>query len=132
MSNTKAKRKRSKAVTIRMNANEYAFLQNRVEESGLTQQAYIISAVKGATITPSDEIAVQKEISKTFSDLVRQLRGLATNVNQMAHIANSQDYLPTIQELINTSTEINNFRKDCEELWQLIRLSINQQNRTEQ
>ena len=54
----KVKRRRNKAVTVRMNETEYADFQNKVEESGLSQQAYIISAVRGATITPSDEIAV--------------------------------------------------------------------------
>ena len=132
MTNKKVKRKRDKAVTIRMNKEEYEALQNRVEDSGLTQQAYIISAIKGATITPSDEIAVQKEISKTFAELVKQLRGLATNVNQMAHVANGQGILPTTSELIKTSDEISQYRKECEELWLLIRSSINQQNRTEQ
>ena len=132
MTNKKVKRKRDKAVTIRMNKEEYEALQNRVEDSGLTQQAYIISAIKGATITPSDEIAVQKEISKTFAELVKQLRGLATNVNQMAHVANGQGLLPTTEILIQTSAEIGDYRKECEELWLLIRSSINQQNRMEQ
>lgn len=132
MTNKKVKRKRDKAVTIRMNKEEYEALQNRVEDSGLTQQAYIISAIKGATITPSDEIAVQKEISKTFAELVKQLRGLATNVNQMAHVANGQGLLPTTETLIQTSAEIGDYRKECEELWLLIRSSTNQQNRMEQ
>ena len=132
MANKKVKRKRDKAVTIRMNMDEYSALQNKVEDSGLTQQAYIISAIRGATITPYDEIAVQKEISKTFSELVKQLRGLATNVNQMAHVANGQGILPTTTELIKTSDEISYYRKECEELWLLIRSSINQQNRMEQ
>lgn len=132
MANKKVKRKRDKAVTIRMNMDEYSALQNKVEDSGLTQQAYIISAIRGATITPSDEIAVQKEISKTFSELVKQLRGLATNVNQMAHVANGQGILPTTSELIKASDEISQYRKESEELWLLIRSSINQQNRTEQ
>ena len=130
MTNRKAKRKRDRAVTIRMNKEEYAALQDKIEDSGLTQQAYIISAIKGSTITPSDEIAVQKEISKSFADLVRQLRGLATNVNQMAHVANGQGILPTTSELIKASDEISHYRKECEELWLLIRSSINQQNRT--
>lgn len=131
MTDRKANRKRDKAVTIRMNKEEYSALQNRVEDSGLTQQAYIISAIKGATITPSDEIAVQKEISKSFAELVKQLRGLATNVNQMAHVANGQGILPTTETLIHTSAEIGDYRKECEELWLLIRSSINQQNHTE-
>lgn len=115
-----------------MSEDEYKTLQDKVDESGLSQQAYIISAIKGATITPSNEIEVQKEISKTFAKLVKQLRGLATNVNQMAHVANGQGILLTTSELIKASDEISKYRKESEELWLLIRSSINQQNRTEQ
>lgn len=132
MLNKKVKRKRNKAVTIRMSEEEYKTLQDKVDESGLSQQAYIINSIKGATITSSDQIAVQKDISKSFADLVKQLRGLATNVNQMAHIANGQGILPTTIELIKASDEISQYRKESEELWLLIRSLINQQNRTEQ
>ncbi|MGO5053019.1 plasmid mobilization protein [Lachnospiraceae bacterium LCP25S3_G4] len=131
MLDKKVKRKRNKAVTIRMSDSEYETLQDKVDESGLSQQAYIISSIKGSTITSSDEIAVQKDISKSFADLVKQLRGLATNINQMAHVANGQGILPTTTELIKASDEISHYRKECEELWLLIRSSINQQNRTE-
>ena len=41
MNKKKAKRRRDISVTFRMNADEYALLQNKVKESGLTQQAYI-------------------------------------------------------------------------------------------
>lgn len=132
MDRRKVKRKRDKAVTIRMSKDEFDILQDKVDESGLSQQTYIINAIKGSTITSSDEIAVQKKISRTFADLVQQLRGLATNVNQMAHVANGRGLLPTTNELIKTSDEIRNYRKECEELWLLIRSSINQQNHTEQ
>ena len=128
----KVKRRRNKAVTVRMNETEYADFQNKVEESGLSQQAYIISAVRGATITPSDEIAVLKEISKTFADFEKQVRGLGTNVNQMAHVANGQGYLPGEEVLSRLSDQLGNMRKESEEIWQSIRSSINQQKATEQ
>ena len=128
----KVKRKRNKAVTVRMNETEYADFQNKVEESGLSQQAYIISAVRGATITPSDEIAILKEICKTFADFEKQVRGLGTNVNQMAHVANGQGYLPGEEALTRLSDQLGNMRKESEEIWQSIRSSINQQKATEQ
>ena len=127
---TKVKRKRNNAVTVRMNDAEYADLQNRVSESGLSQQAFIISAVRGASITPSDEIAVLKDISKTFASLERQLRGLATNVNQMAHVANGYGVVPTAQELERLSAQLGNYRKESENVSQSIRLSINQPKAT--
>lgn len=128
----KVKRRRNKAVTVRMNETEYADFQNKVEESGLSQQAYIISAVRGATITPSDEIAVLKEISMTFADFEKQVRGLGTNVNQMAHVANGQGYLPGKETLTRLADQVGTMRRESEEIWQSIRSSINQQKATEQ
>ena len=128
----KVKRRRNKAVTVRMTETEYADFQNKVEESGLSQQAYIISAVRGTTITSSDEIAVLKEISKTFADFEKQIRGLGTNVNQMAHVANGQGYLPSKEALTRLSNQVGNMRRESEEIWQSIRSSINQQKVTEQ
>lgn len=128
----KVKRRRNKAVTVRMSESEYADFLNKVKESGLSQQAYIISAVRGAIITPSDEIAVLKEISKTFADFEKQVRGLGTNVNQMAHVANGQGYLPGEEALTRLSDQLGNMRKESEGIWQSIRSSINQQKATEQ
>ena len=128
----KVKRRRNKAVTVRMSEAEYADFQNRVEESGLSQQAFIISAVRGATITPSDEIAVLKEISKTFAEFVKQIRGMGTNLNQMAHVANGQGYLPGEESLLRLSDQVGNMRKEGEDVWQSIRSSINRQKATEQ
>ena len=128
----KPKRSRNNSVTVRMNDAEYANFHNKVDESGLTQQAYIISAVQGATITPSDEIAVLKDISKTFADLEKQLRGLATNVNQMAHIANGQGQLPKEEDLEYLAAQLGNYRKESEDLWQSIRSLISQQKVVEQ
>ena len=115
-----------------MNDEEYAVLQTKVDESGLTQQAYIISAVIEGTIASSDEIAVLKDISKTFADLEKQLRGLATNVNQMAHIANGYGVLPAVNDLERLSAQLGNYRKESEQIWQSIRSLINQQKVTVQ
>ena len=123
----KVKRMRNNAVTIRMTDYEREYLNNMVEESGLSMQTFIIRAIKGAVIRPSDEIIVLKEISKTFADHERQLRGMATNINQLAHIANAQGDLPTEQQLVKISQLISDYRKESEEVWLLIRSSINQQ-----
>lgn len=124
-------RKRNRAVTVRMNEAEYADLQNRVKESGLTQQSYIIGAVSGATIMPAEAIGALKDISMICADNDRQLRGMATNINQIARIVNCQGIIPSEMELAEISTLIADFRKENEAVWQSIRSSIKKQSLTE-
>ena len=124
ISMSNVKRKRNRAVTVRMNDREYNRLQKKVAESGLSQQAYIIGAVCNAKITSSDEVAVLKDVSRLFADHERQVRGMATNINQMAKVANSQGSVTGEEELERISGQISDLRKESEEIWQSIRSSI--------
>lgn len=119
-----AKRRRNKAVTIRMSEAEYDDLQNKVKESGLSQQAYVINAIHGSTITSAEEIDALKEFSRIFADQDRQMRGMATNVNQMARVANGQGLLPTATKLDEISDQIFDYRKEHDKAWLSIRSSI--------
>ena len=123
-------RSRKNVVSIRMNDAEYEMLKAKVKEAGISQQSFIINAISGASIASADEVAVQKEISRSLSDLVRQIRGLAANVNQLARTANRQEALPTLDSLAKIHEEIQNYRKDCEDIWLSIRSSINRQRAT--
>lgn len=125
-------RRRNKTVSFRMNDIEYNNFINKTKHSGLSQQAYCINAVLCSTITTSDEIAIWKSISKNFANLELQLRGLATNVNQMAHIANSFGQIPNEKDLKSIASQISDYRAETEKIWQSIRSSINQQRHMEQ
>lgn len=124
-------RKRNKAITVRMTEQEYAALQKRVAESGRTQQSYIINAALTARISSAEEIATLKEISVSFGDLMRQLRGIATNINQLARAANGLGVLPTVRELSRIYEQIAKYRKESEEIWLSIRSSITDQSHTQ-
>ena len=121
---SKAKRKRNKAVTVRMKDSEYTELMGKINESGLSQQDYIIRAIHGGTIKSAEEIAELKETNKIFADFVKQIRGIGTNLNQMAHVANGQGMLPTENKLEDVLEQIGDFRKEGENIWLLIRSSI--------
>ena len=114
-----------------MNDAEYDALQEKIKESGLTQQSFIISAIRNTNITSAKELEVIKDISRNFADQDRQLRGIATNINQMAHVANGQGYLPGETILLGLSDQVGSMREEGEDVWQSIRSSINQQKVTE-
>ena len=120
-------RNRKNVITIRMDDTEYGLLKERVKESGLTQQAFVINAIKDATISSAAEVEVLKDLSRTLADLVRQLRGLATNVNQLTHTANGFHVLPAMDELTQIHEEVTTFKKECEIVWLSLRSSIKKQ-----
>lgn len=124
-------RKRNRTITIRMSDEEYTFLQGRLSQTGQTQQSYILNAIRGATIASLEEVKELKKLNRAFADMMRQLRGLATNVNQMAHIANGTGELPVVVALEKLGRNIEKFRKEEERRWQSIRQLISQQNLTE-
>ena len=49
-------RKRNHTVTIRMNKAEYDLLQNKVKESGRTQQEVVIKAIADLKIASAEEV----------------------------------------------------------------------------
>ena len=122
-------RKRNKAITIRMTDAEYAAIQERINESGRTQQSYILNAALTTQVSSAEEISALKKLSVSFSDLVRQLRGIATNINQMAHLANRSGTLPSARELSRIYEQIANYREESEKLWLSIRSLITDQKR---
>ncbi len=81
MKSKKVNRKRNKAITIRMSEVEYNSLTNKMKETGLTQQAFIIGSVMGATLLTDEGLQELKTISEAYADILRQLRGIGTNVN---------------------------------------------------
>lgn len=117
-------RKRRNVITIRMDDGEYSLLRKKVRESGLSQQAFIISAISGAAIPSSEELEILKNANRNLADLVRQLRGLAANVNQIARTANGFSILPAVRELTQIRDEVMAFKEESEKIWQLIRLLI--------
>lgn len=117
-------RKRRNVITIRMDDGEYSLLRKKVRESGLSQQAFIISAISGAAIPSSEELEILKNANRNLADLVRQLRGLAANVNQIARTANGFSILPAVRELTQIRDEVMAFKEESEKIWQSIRLLI--------
>ncbi len=120
-------RRRNKTVSVRMTEDEYAALIMRVAESGQTQQSFIINAALGAKISGREEVRELQRLSGKFADTNRQLRGMATNINQMAHVANGYGQIPQQSQLEQLNKELQTFRKECDATWRSIRQSISLQ-----
>jgi hypothetical protein len=114
-----------------MTKEEYKQFQKKLTESGQTQQSFLLNAIDGATIASREEVEQLKSINQNFAELVRQVKGLATNVNQMAYVANATGRTPIEKRLADIGMQVADFRKEVEIEWQLIRQSISRQRHME-
>ena len=120
-------RKRNRTISIRVSDQEYETIQKKLNETGLTQQAFILKAVEGATISTAEDKQQLKEINLKLADLLKQIKGIAVNINQMAYRANAYRELPTVQKLSEYQNENEKLRREAETIWQSIRQLISQQ-----
>lgn len=117
-------RKRSKSILVRFSEDEYAKLQCKLERAGVSLQTYMLNAALGVEIATSAEIEEYKAISRRLAEYEKQLRGMGTNINQMAHLANSYGSVPSINELEKLKEEVGAMRAEVHERWLLTRQSI--------
>lgn len=120
-------RTRYKAVTVRLTEYEWNSLEERIEESGQNKQSYMINALLGAEIAPKEEINIWKDIAGQFSELIKQLRGIATNINQIAYKANATGELPLINALEEINEQVAEIRKAGDQIWLSLRQLIAKQ-----
>ena len=125
-------RKRNYMVTIRMNKAEYDLLQNKVKESGQTQQAVVIHAIAGLKIASAEEVEELKKLNLMLTEMLSQLRGVATNINQIARKLHTDGEIPNDSMLYFLNKNILKYRKESERIWQLIRRLISGQIHMEQ
>ena len=99
-------------------------LDRRLKETGLPQQTFILSAIHSTGVMPKETRNEILKLNHTYADLLRQIRGMATNINQMAKVANSTGSLPTLSELQSLGRQIEQYRREGEEQWRSIRSSM--------
>ena len=123
-------RKRNHTVTIRMNKAEYDLLQSKVKESGKTQQEVVtIADLKIASVEEVEEL---KRLNQMFADILCQLRGATTNINQIARKLHTDGEIPNDSMLYFLNKNILKYRKESERVWLLIRRLISGQIHMEQ
>ena len=125
-------RKRNYTVTIRMNKAEYNLLQSKVKESGQNQQTVVLHAVADLKIASTEEVEELKKLNQMLAEILSQLRGAATNLNQIARKLNTDGVMPKEEVLYYLNRNILNYRKESEKIWQPIRRLISGQILMEQ
>lgn len=122
--NYDANRHRPHVVRVRMSDSEYENFLHDVTESRQTVQSYVLNAIQTGVIPDAELINKVSEMSQVMADQYKQLRGIATNINQMAHNSNMEKLTGDWQaeeRLQDMQIQVNEMRKGCMDLWQSLR-----------
>ncbi len=95
---------RPKQIMFRLSEEEAKKLQRKVEQSGMSQQEYILKAVLEKPITNTDGI----------KELLPELKKQGANLNQFTKKLNERGYIDYKQELPQ-------LEKELKEIWQLLK-----------
>ena len=114
-------RSRDIPIKIYMNATEYEALIKIKNETGQSMRAVITNAIMGMPLIPADVITKVQDINLKMSEQYRQLRGMATNINQLARVANKYQCPADILELEHIKEELHLMREELDDTWRLLR-----------
>ncbi|GHV55942.1 mobilization protein [Bacteroidia bacterium] len=93
-----AERKKYK-VSVKMATEEYYSLKSKARLAGLSRSEYIRQCIRSSE--------VKQRLSSEQLGYIRQLSGMANNINQIARKANTVGYLEVCTEWMNTVPEID-------------------------
>ena len=97
---------RTKKMTFRLSEEEYRQIKEKVEESGLSQQKFLLKT------------ALEKEIIhiKEFQTLIFHVKKIGININQIAKRANATGAV--------YQQDIEDIKKAVDEIWRLQRRTL--------
>jgi len=80
-------KKRNIRVTVRLSEEEYNKHESRRIKTGLSREAYIRNALDG--------IVLKEKPDERFFEAMKDISGIANNINQLARIANASGSIQT-------------------------------------
>jgi hypothetical protein len=102
-------RTRPKQIVIRVSEEELAQIKEKVEQSGKSQQQYIIEALTQSNIVNTDGI----------KELYPEIKRIGNNLNQIAKALNGSTYY--------SYSLITQNQKELEKIWQLLKQYLQKQ-----
>lgn len=107
-------RRRQIELKFRLSADEYDLLQSKLAEAGMNRNAFLVRLISGATIFPKEQL-IQMNLEYTIMN--RLLRGIGTNINQIAKVCNTNHATPSAALLTDMYQDVQTLRNNLNPIW---------------
>lgn len=99
--------KKGYKVTLKMATKEYFSFKAKAKSAGITRSEYIRRCIRSSS--------VKQRLSSELMGYIRQLCGMANNVNQIAHKANAAGYMEAHCDCLAMNERLDNILKRIED-----------------
>lgn len=111
-------RKRPIELKFRLSEEEYKVLQQKLAAAGISRNAFLVRLISDATIFPKEELI---RMNMEYTMMNRLLRGIGTNINQIAKVANTNKATPSAKLLLDMYQDIQTLKHNLLPLWDEVR-----------
>lgn len=121
-------RKRTKEVLFRMTDEEYIFFSEKVAESGLSKQKYLLAAALDKEITNGKELGALAELNKNMVKQLSAINQVITDLDGFLTFNEIYGELPDKKEIHSLIEQFKECRFEGVMLWELLRSYLVGQN----
>nr|WP_294490307.1 plasmid mobilization relaxosome protein MobC [uncultured Anaerosporobacter sp.] len=100
-------------VTFKLSENDYLKLMEDAKEAGVDKSKYLRALVQSGG-------KIDFTFPKDRTNLIRQITGIATNINQITKVANMMSYVPfqDLRDIRESLLEIQRLLREVLTVWQ--------------
>lgn len=114
-------RKRNKDIRIRMSEEEYAALQEKLVDVNTSRNTYLVGVIADKTIYPREPL---ERIALALEYMNRAIRGMATNLNQIAKWCNTTQSAPAVEAIVELREDLRRFNLHTQSMWDFVRREL--------
>ena len=105
--------KKERKVTFKLSENDYLKLMEDAKEAGVDKSKYLRALVQSGG-------KIDFTFPKDRTNLIRQITGIATNINQITKVANMMSYVPfqDLKDIKEALLEIQRLLREVLTVWQ--------------
>lgn len=105
--------KKEYKITFKLSENDYLKLMEDAKEAGVDKSKYLRVLVQSGG-------KIDSAFPKDRTNLIRQITGIATNINQVTKVANMMSYVPfkDLKDIKEALLEIQRLLREVLAVWQ--------------